>query len=286
VLAQTASRVGAWDARLGYGIPDAAAAARRMLGTVAGAIVRNRATPLFRLRSDFTKDYAETTSPQYARALMITQVHNYTQPAAGTGAQPPVPGYAFSYDPQDPSNTHDTYESVPPAPRAAIYVLSTEYKPRSGYPDLIPLYLMTKNKTGGRDHLLATPATMAVLHNSGGYDLWTIQGYIYQPCTPEPAGVHSAVCGEAMAQMQDCRQRLRDLSRKRARRLRGGELHGSAAVHQQCLARLCLCRRRQRRRRPAGCARTCDRHAQGRCGLRRRRYQRCGRVSVGRRTGE
>lgn len=68
VLAQTASRVGAWDARLGYGIPDAAAAARRMLGTVAGAIVRNRATPLFRLRSDFTKDYAETTSPRYARA--------------------------------------------------------------------------------------------------------------------------------------------------------------------------------------------------------------------------
>ena len=26
---------------------------------------------------------------------------------------------------------------------------------------------------------------MATLHNSANYKLWTIQGYIYQPCTPE-----------------------------------------------------------------------------------------------------
>ena len=58
VLAQTASRAGVWNERLGYGIPDAAKAARRMLGKVAGATVRNRATPLFRLRANTAKDYA------------------------------------------------------------------------------------------------------------------------------------------------------------------------------------------------------------------------------------
>jgi hypothetical protein len=36
-----------WSARLGYGRPDAAAAARRMLGTIRGAALRNRAIPLF-----------------------------------------------------------------------------------------------------------------------------------------------------------------------------------------------------------------------------------------------
>ena len=53
-----------WNPFIGYGRPDAAAAAQKMLGKVAGATVRNRATPLFRLYSAGAKDYADTTSPQ------------------------------------------------------------------------------------------------------------------------------------------------------------------------------------------------------------------------------
>jgi hypothetical protein len=132
VLAQTASRAQqslGWDPRVGYGIPDAAAAARKMLGNVVGVPARNRATPLFRLYDASTRDFAETTSPQYALSLMITQVHNYVQPAAALGAAVPVPSYAFPYDandPNEPNNDIDPYEAVPATPRAAIYVLTTD----------------------------------------------------------------------------------------------------------------------------------------------------------------
>jgi subtilisin family serine protease len=188
VLAQTASRAGAWDARLGYGIPDAAAAARRMLGTVAGATARNRVTPLFRLYQATIKDFAETTSPQYALSLMINQDKNYVQPASGLGKQPVVPGYTFPWDPREPGENVDTgiYDTTAPAtPRASIYVLTTEYRPRAEWPTLIPLHLMDKPKSGGTDYLLATTNAEIEAAHAAGYNLRTIQGYIYQPCTPE-----------------------------------------------------------------------------------------------------
>jgi hypothetical protein len=202
-LAQTASqaKIGQpWNPRVGYGVPDAAAAAQRLLGKVAGGGVRNRVTPLFRLYSAFTKDFAETTSPQYALSLMIAQVHNYVQPSAGLGAQPVVPGYAFPYDAHDPSDPSDTYESPPPPPRTAIYVLTTDVQPRYTWPALLPLHLMEKPKTGGHDHLLMTTNSDIEYAHSGGYNLRTIVGYIYQACTPEPACVPPA----AQALYREC----------------------------------------------------------------------------------
>lgn len=203
VLAQTASqaKIGqSWNPRIGYGVPDAAAAAQRLLGKVAGGGVRNRATPLFRLYSPVTKDFAETTSPQYALSLMIAQVHDYVQPASGLGAQSVVPGYAFPYDAHDPSDPSDTYESAPPPPRAAIYVLTTDVQPRYTWPALLPLHLMEKPKAGGHDHLLmTTTADIESAHNDG-YNLRTIQGYIYQSCTPEPTCVPPA----AQALYREC----------------------------------------------------------------------------------
>jgi hypothetical protein len=203
VLAQTASQaqVGqTWSPRVGYGIPDVAAAARRLLGKVAGGGVRNRVTPLFRLYSAFTRDFAETTSPQYALSLMISQVHDYVQPSSGLGAQPVVPGYAFPYDAHDPGDPNDTYESAPPAPRAAIYVLTTDVQPRYTWPALLPLHLMEKPKAGGHDHLLmTTTADIEYAHNDG-YNLRTIVGVIYQSCTPEPACVPPA----AQALYREC----------------------------------------------------------------------------------
>lgn len=187
VLAQTASRSGAWDPKLGYGVPNAAAAARKVLGAAAGGTVRNRATPLFRLWQATTRDFAETSSPQYALSLMVNQDKNYVQPASGLGAQPVVPGYAFPYDIDDPTDPYDTYDTtLPPAPRAAIYVLTTEYRPRNEWPDVRPLHLMDKNAAGGKDYLLATTVGEIETAHAAGYDLRTIQGYIYQPCTPEP----------------------------------------------------------------------------------------------------
>lgn len=187
VLAQTASQAAIgqpWEAHVGYGVPDVAAAARRMLGKVAGGGVRNRATPLFRLFSAYAKDFAETTSPQYALSLMIAQAHDYVQPASGLGAETVVPGYAFPYD-ADASDTF--YESAPAAPRASIYVMTTDVKPRAEWPALIPLYLMDEGKANGRDYLLVTTKADIEAAHTAGYALRTIQGYIYQTCAPEPA---------------------------------------------------------------------------------------------------
>jgi hypothetical protein len=193
VLAQTASQAAigqGWSPRNGYGIPDVAAAARRLLGKVAGGGVRNRATPLFRLYGAYAKDFAETTSPQYALSLMIAQVHQYVQPTAGLGMGTVIPGYAFPYEADDPNNPNDTFESTPPAaPRAAIYVLTTDVKPRGEWPALVPLHLMEKPKASGRDHLLVTTTADIEAAHAGGYNLRNIQGYVYRTCVPEPACV-------------------------------------------------------------------------------------------------
>ena len=203
VIAQTASqaRIGqAWNPVVGYGIPDAGSAASRLLGKVAGGGVRNRVAPLFRLYSPFTKDFAETTSPQYALSLMIAQVHDYVQPSSGLGAEPVVPGYAFPYDAHNPNDPNDTYEAAPPAPRAAIYVLTTAVQPRYTWPSLLPLHLMEKPKTGGHDHLLMTNTADIEYAHSYGYNLRTIVGYVYQTCAPEPACIPPA----AQALYREC----------------------------------------------------------------------------------
>jgi hypothetical protein len=166
-----------WNAYRGYGRPDAAAAARKMLGKVAGVTVRNRATPLFRLYSGATKDYADTTSPQSAVALMISGKTSW-QPAANAAL---VPNY-----PQFP---HDPADGVLAAPRAAVYVMTTDVKPRAEWPALVPLYLMDRtilNQPNRRDFLLVTTTAHIEQAHAAGYDLRTIQGYVYQPCSPEP----------------------------------------------------------------------------------------------------
>jgi hypothetical protein len=138
---------------------------------------------------------------------MIAQVQDYVQPSSGLGAQPAVPGYAFPYDAHDPSDPSDTYESPPPAPRAAIYVLTTDVQPRYTWPALLPLHLMEKPKAGGRDHLVVTTTADIEYAHNDGYNLRTIQGYIYQSCAPEPACVPpaaQALYRECNAAAADC----------------------------------------------------------------------------------
>ena len=187
VIARTASRASlGWDNKYGYGIPNASEAVKQLLGNVDGVIAVNRATPLFRLRDLSTKDYAETTSPQTVLSLMINQVHKYV--LIGSMPADTVPGgYVFPSDPNTGTGDDFYDTTLPPTPVAKMYVLTTEYRPRSGYPALRPLYLMDKVASGGFDYLLATTKAEVEGAAAQQYDLLTIQGYIYEPCTPEPA---------------------------------------------------------------------------------------------------
>lgn len=170
--------------QLGFGYPNAEAAVKRMLGKVAGATVRNRVTPLFRLRSTGASDYADTTSPQFALSLRYA-VASYTSDGQL------VPGYAsFPYEPGT---------ATPPVPRAAAYVLTTHVAPKSSWPALRPLYLMSKSRawpsgcTGSPPTCVANAADYTLMATiadveqayAGGYSLRTIQGYVYSPCSPE-----------------------------------------------------------------------------------------------------
>jgi serine protease len=191
VLASTtgAAQAGqAWNPQFGYGIPDAAAAAHKVLGKVANVFIRNRATPLFRLRNAGTKDFADVTSPQLALGLMINQKAAW-QPPTTAPVPPVVPGYALPYDADDPNIGDDHYDTPPPAPRASVYVLTTEFKPRSEWPALVPLHLMDKplgTSVLVDDFMLVTTVAEIEQAHDAGYNLRTIQGYLYQPCTPEP----------------------------------------------------------------------------------------------------
>jgi subtilase family protein len=179
VLASTTAEAQAgqaWTPKLGYGRPDAAAAARKMLGTVAGVTVRNRATPLFRFYSAGAKDYADTTSPQTGAALIGNTKFSW-QPSG-----PLVPGY--------PAFPNDPAEGALPAPRAAIYVMTTDVKPRAEWPALVPLHVMDKNfPASGQvdDFLLVTTVAHIEYAHSHGYNLRGIQGYVCAPCALEPA---------------------------------------------------------------------------------------------------
>lgn len=189
-----------WDQELGWGIPDAAAAVRTMLGLVGGETIRNRVTPLFGFYSSGADDHAYTTSPQLAIALIINHAHSY----APLGAS--VPGYgAFPPDPLLELGT---------VPRANTFVLTSEHKARSDHPDLVPLYLVSRERPILPDEycepepgvptcpdecepgepgcvtdqggflLVTTEPELETLH-AQGYHYRGIEGYIYEPCAPE-----------------------------------------------------------------------------------------------------
>ena len=52
---------------------------------------------------------------------------------------------------------------------------------------LVPLYLMDKAFPSRRDFMLVTTTADIEQAHASGYNLRTIQAYIYKPCTPEPA---------------------------------------------------------------------------------------------------
>ena len=211
VLAQTTTQAQAnqaWTPTFGYGRPDAAAAARKMLGKVAGRVVKNRVTPLFRMVSAGATDHADTTSPQVAIALNIYAAASYAPQGAA------IPGYP-SFPPNEPGT------SALPAPKAAVYVLTTEYTPWPNYPPLLPLYMVDRSRYWPlgcikdapgcnvlhRDFTLMTTTADIEQARSDGFNLRTIQGYIYQQCSPEPQCIPPAAqkfYRECNASIDDC----------------------------------------------------------------------------------
>ena len=174
-----------WNPKLGYGRTKADMAVAAMLGTSDNAPVKNRVTPLFSFYGAASKDWAYTTVPQAALALMINQAGSYAPQGTLT------PGYGvFPYAWPAP---------IPPAPRASAYVLTTEFKPKTSHPNLVPLYWLDRAKfwpvgctpgvTGcngnNRDFLLLTSAAHVQTALNDGYHYRGLQGYVYQSCTPE-----------------------------------------------------------------------------------------------------
>ncbi|MCB1560164.1 MAG: S8 family serine peptidase [Xanthomonadales bacterium] len=165
LLADTASRAQAgqgWDYKLGFGIPDAEAAARGMLGVKRGERVRNRAIPLFSLRNAITTDTAAVATPQMAMSL---NQYGYVDDG------PDIPSYP---DFPNPGKGN---------PGARAYVLSTQVAPDVGMPAVIPLFLLMKDSGSARDYiLLSDPALVQSAVNNQGYGYLGRQGYVYRHC--------------------------------------------------------------------------------------------------------
>lgn len=171
VLATTTQEAQAmlpWDSKMGYGKPDAEAAAKKLIGTVGGRVIRNRATPLFRMYSSSFSDYADTTSPQFALSLMNSKG-----------------GWAADAGTKDVPNYSLPGESA--VAKASMYVLTTQYQPRPAWPMLVPLYMMRKSYSGGSriDYMMATTKAELEAANAVGYCLLNIQGYVYKTCSPD-----------------------------------------------------------------------------------------------------
>lgn len=176
-----------WDSKYGYGIPRAESGVVTMLGSSYRTLVRNRLTPLFAFYGSAAKDSAYTSVPQAAIALMKNQYAAYVPVGNST------PGY--SQFPEAPGTVPQT-----PAPRASMYVLTTEYKPDPSTPNLVPLYWLDRSRsfpvgcTGGsgcnlnnRDFLMVTTKSELERAHADGYEYRGLQGYVYDRCSPEPS---------------------------------------------------------------------------------------------------
>jgi subtilisin family serine protease len=198
VMAETASGP-VWDNRIGFGIPNAEAAARRMLGSVRpGQTVPNRVTPMFTMYSSGMTDVASTPSPQFAMSLRrFTDSYSSVGPPS-VPLSPLVSNYlAFPGEDYFPGS----------GPRANFYILTTARRPRETDPPLVPLYHLDRVVTSPpgcdpvinqaacptieRDFMTVTTKADADAALAQGYAYVGRQGYVYAPCEAkgcEPAG--------------------------------------------------------------------------------------------------
>ena len=192
-LISTASQAGAHEDQLGYGVPDAEAAVRRVLGTAGGEVLANRLTPLFSLYSEGAQTHVYTTFPPAALAFLFDRYDPF-EPVG-----PPVPGYTSF-------GSGCTISPCTEIPRASVYLFTSQSPPFPGAPELVPLYRLRYDPNlpdrcaepqpphvANRDFSYTTTAE-GVVHfkedvtdsNGIGYELDGIEGYIYPLCEPDP----------------------------------------------------------------------------------------------------
>ncbi len=194
-LISTASQAGNYDEQLGFGVPDAEAAVRRVLGTAGGEELPNRLTPLFSLYSENAMTHVYTVFPPAAMAFLF----DLFEPFETTG--PAVPGYT-TFQPDCTISP-----CLPAIPRASVYVFTTDTPPFPGAPELVPLYRLRYDPNllhrceesqpphiANRDFSYTTTPEGVVFFKENvtnqmtgqGYELDGIEGYIYPRCEPEP----------------------------------------------------------------------------------------------------
>lgn len=179
ILQETASGGGSHDVNLGYGYPNAGAAAAAVLGKAGGQQITVHLTPLFSLYSDHGDAHLYTTSPQRAAAAVEDMSGS---PFTSVGN--PVTGY--------PSFPGITGES----PSASVHVFSTPRNP-SGL-SMVPLYRMTKDANrpllcSGQPESATERAFAYAVSNfdvlsyrEDGYALDGIEGYLIAPSESAP----------------------------------------------------------------------------------------------------
>lgn len=185
----------AWDPQFGYGRVNAAGSVGAMLGVSRNVGMKNRLTPLFALYSTPRTDFAYTTVPQVAVALMTKGL---------SGGQGLIDGRPNNGDWRPEGAVVRGYPAfpgvnLPGIPRADIFVLTTEHRVDPTHPPLVPLYWLDRIRnfpvgctsgpgceTANRDFLLMTASSEVTAALNDGYSYRGLQGYVYQRCTPEP----------------------------------------------------------------------------------------------------
>lgn len=179
----------------GYGVPDASVAVSSALGTAAGQVLTNRLTPLFALYSPTAQDYLFTTIPQVASSAIAGYLEERCATAEGRPSCPTIPYQPADFGqpqlPFPPVPGYSAFPGVTGAPRASVYVLTSDRSPFPSF-SLVPLYRMTyrSGSDSRRDSTYVTDETAIVSFKSGStnvsghaYELDGIEGYVYAPCS-------------------------------------------------------------------------------------------------------
>ena len=197
-LFDTASPIATLGLYVGRGIVDANKAVVSTLATT------NRLTPLFSMKSNHQTDHFYTVVPQQARAAYMGALLPQVSPP------PQLPGFP-TYDfigaavkPNRTQHTIGTGLGGSLATKAEVWVFSTHVNPKNPAIELLPLYRLSY-KCGdpvpsGRatvcgalpkhvDHFYTTDIQELLVFTPGhGYKPDGIEGYVYPPTIPQPAG--------------------------------------------------------------------------------------------------
>jgi subtilisin family serine protease len=198
LLIDNADRAGAWNFQFGYGVPDAALSVEKALGRAAGQILANRLTPLFSLYSSTAEDYLYTSFPQVASAAIAgLLLQNCERLPNGSCSVLSIPYQSVGPSVAGYSQFPGFGCSVSPctnAPRASVYIFTSDSAPYAGAPPLVPLYRLSFRGTNpangnplNRDLNYTTDVAGILAYKQAGYNLDGIEGYIYQRCSPEPS---------------------------------------------------------------------------------------------------